>query len=197
MKTHASSVLVRHILAVCVLVLIAPSCEPAPDSPPASAENRVAETDSTVFPPAAVEAAPRVDTLYTGKSRETTTDTGTRDSLDLLGRFEQITVQEEIRVRPGSPQDMATASLDAMGLIPEFEGEETAYRASTSVIRKTTDSVFVLHTMVGGGDDSVAGRRYRVVMARGDSVWAVTEVGRQVQCWPGRGHEDWSDARCK
>jgi hypothetical protein len=54
----------------------------------------------------------------------------------------------------------------------------------------------VLYSALGGGDDSVAGLRYRIEMSHGDSTWSVLKIGRQVKCWKGRGHEDWSSTAC-
>jgi hypothetical protein len=54
----------------------------------------------------------------------------------------------------------------------------------------------LLFTQLGLADDSLRGMRYRLELLRHGGQWQLTWAGRQVSCWPGRGHEDWSTAPC-
>ncbi len=90
----------------------------------------------------------------------------------------------------GSPTDIARALY---GITEPVEGDYTE-RVQT----RTSDpsNQVVLLTQMGLPDDSVRGQRRRLEFHRQGSEWQLEWVGVQVQCWPGRGQEDWSDAPC-
>jgi hypothetical protein len=49
----------------------------------------------------------------------------------------------------------------------------------------------------GFTDDSVSGERFDMTVELGpDGAWSVTAAQVSWRCWPGRGHEDFSTARC-
>jgi hypothetical protein len=57
--------------------------------------------------------------------------------------------------------------------------------------------VEVMITDQGTDDDSVRGYQFRVVLQKGpDGSWRIMEAGRFWNCWPGRGHRNFSTALC-
>jgi hypothetical protein len=94
-----------------------------------------------------------------------------------------------------------TAGADPLALAQDLYGisepVEGNYSEAVELLSKTADQQVVLFTQVGLPDDSVRARRHRLEFERQGSRWQLAWAGRQVQCWPGRGHEDWGPAPCR
>lgn len=90
--------------------------------------------------------------------------------------------------------DPLALSQNLYGMSGPVEGN---YSESVELLSKTADQQVVLFTQVGLPDDSVRGQRHRLEFLPEGADWALTWAGRQVQCWPGRGHEDWGTAPCR
>lgn len=52
-------------------------------------------------------------------------------------------------------------------------------------------------TNQGAEDDSIRGYRFRVTLTKAlKTPWQIDRAGRAWNCWPGRGHQYFSTARC-
>lgn len=122
---------------------------------------------------------------------------------------------------PGSPRSPGKESADpgrdafqeiplptgtALGDDPEAlartlfgagEPMEGNYSEAVETLTVSPDGRVVQLTRMGLPDDSVRGLRYRLELASQGDQWQLGWVGRQVRCWPGRGHEDWGVAPCQ
>ncbi len=89
---------------------------------------------------------------------------------------------------------------DPMALAQELYGTrepvEGNYSQRVELLSETAAEQVVLFTEVGLPDDSVRGQRHRLEFAPQGAEWRLTWAGRQVQCWPGRGHQEWSREPC-
>ncbi|MBK1633617.1 hypothetical protein CKO31_23300 [Thiohalocapsa halophila] len=94
-----------------------------------------------------------------------------------------------------------TVGADPMALAQDLYGisepVEGNYSEAVELLSKTADQQVVLFTQVGLPDDSVRARRHRLEFEPQGTRWQLTWAGRQVQCRPGRGHEDWGTALCR
>lgn len=118
-------------------------------------------------------------------------------------------------IAPGTASGpAATGDLGAFALAPDVVSDYNAasdpevaaeavgrrYEAddvTVEVLRETDAEAVALVTATGLLDDSVRDERLRLVYAfDGVGTWELVEAGRQVRCWPGRGHEGWSADRC-
>lgn len=85
----------------------------------------------------------------------------------------------------------------AIQLLQEFSQESEGRKSEqVSVEYLTHETAMVTVTIVGLGDDSVKGMRYRLEFQRNGEGWEMVRVGSQSQCWEGRGHQEWSAALC-
>jgi hypothetical protein len=84
----------------------------------------------------------------------------------------------------------------AQGVYGSTEPVEGNYSESVELLSETADQQVVLFTQMGLPDDSVRGMRHRLEFEPQGADWQLTWAGRQVQCWPGRGHEDWGTEPC-
>jgi hypothetical protein len=84
----------------------------------------------------------------------------------------------------------------AQTLYGSGEPVEGNYSEAPELLSETAAMQVVLFTQVGLPDDSVRGQRHRLEFEPRGADWILTWVGRQVQCWPGRGHEHWSTEPC-
>jgi hypothetical protein len=84
----------------------------------------------------------------------------------------------------------------AQSLYGFSEPVEGNYSEGVELLSETAAQQVVLFTQVGLPDDSVRGQRHRLEFEPQGSDWQLMWAGRQVQCWPGRGHEDWGTAPC-
>jgi len=73
---------------------------------------------------------------------------------------------------------------------------EGNYSEQVELLSETATQQVVLFTQIGLPDDSVRSQRHRLEFEPQGSDWELTWVGQQVQCWPGRGHEDWGTDPC-
>ena len=77
------------------------------------------------------------------------------------------------------------------------EPMEGNYSEAVVTLAASPDGQVVHFTRMGLPDDSVRGLRYRLELAPQGDQWQLGWVGRQVRCWPGRGHEDWGVEPCQ
>ncbi|NNF57090.1 MAG: hypothetical protein HKN04_02510 [Rhodothermaceae bacterium] len=118
-------------------------------------------------------------------------------------------VPETVEDEPGEPSAAyapADTYLEAAEALSGSDPEAAAraYFAEAEVddvevetIERGEDRLVVLVTLSGLLDDSITAERLQLVYApEPDGRWTLTEVGRQVRCWEGRGHPEWSPAPC-
>ncbi|MEM1117077.1 MAG: hypothetical protein AAF845_04500 [Bacteroidota bacterium] len=83
----------------------------------------------------------------------------------------------------------------AEALAERYDGE--SQEVLIEVIGETDTEAVVLLTALGLFDDSVRDERLRLTYALDDfGTWELVEAGRQIRCWPERGHQDWSPEPC-
>lgn len=96
--------------------------------------------------------------------------------------------------------DGETAGADPQALVHALyassEPVEGHYSEEAVTLSDTGGAQVVLFTQLGLPDDSVRGTRYRLELLQQSGQWQVIWAGRQVSCWPGRGHEDWGTEPC-
>ena len=90
--------------------------------------------------------------------------------------------------------DPEALARSAFGTREPIEG---SYSEVVETLAVSADGQVVQLTQMGLPDDSVRGMRYRLEFAPQSDQWQLSWVGRQVLCWPGRGHEDWGTAPCQ
>ncbi len=84
----------------------------------------------------------------------------------------------------------------ARALYGSSEPVEGNYTEEAVTLSVSGNSHIMLFTQLGLADDSLRGMRYRLELVPQGGQWQLTRAGRQVTCWPGRGHEDWGTAPC-
>ena len=115
-------------------------------------------------------------------------------------------VESEPQEEPSAEYAPATTYLEAADVLsgPDPEAAARAYFAEAEVdevtvetIEQGEDRVIVLVTLSGLLDDSVSAERLRFVYTPEiGGAWTLTDVGRQVRCWEGRGHQEWGPTLC-
>jgi hypothetical protein len=97
--------------------------------------------------------------------------------------------------------DGDTVGADPQTLVRTLYGSsepvEGNYTEETVTLSDTGGTQVVLFTRLGLPDDSVRGIRHRLELVPKGAQWQLTWAGRQLTCWPGRGHEDWGTAPCR
>jgi hypothetical protein len=106
------------------------------------------------------------------------------------GAFEAIALPDGKTVG-ADPQALARS------LYGSTEPVEGNYSEETVTLIDSEGEQVVLFTRLGLADDSLRGMRYRLEFLRQDGQWQLAWAGRQVTCWPGRGHQDWGTAPCR
>lgn len=81
-------------------------------------------------------------------------------------------------------------------LLAAYRMDREGRRTETLFITYSDNQAEVRLTVEGLPDDSVQGVRYQLEMSITSEGWILDSVGRQQQCWPGRGHTQWSDQKC-
>ena len=89
----------------------------------------------------------------------------------------------------------STPEAAAEAIARRYEGE--AGRVAVRVLEQTSYEAVALVTASDLRDDSVRDERLRLTYAPYGPTWELVAAGRQTRCQPGRGHQDWSDARCR
>ncbi len=101
----------------------------------------------------------------------------------------------EVALPPGE-----TSGPDPLTLAPSLYGigepVEGNYAEVVELLSATADQQVVLFTQTDLPDDSVRSQRHRLEFAPSGGDWQLIWAGRQVQCWPGRGHQDWASGPC-
>ena len=120
----------------------------------------------------------------------------------------QILAQESDRTQynPLNPQQFLSSRqlLDnphprevALKLFEEHTRESEGRKSEAiSLEYPSRDLAVVTVTIVGLADDSLRSRRYRLEFQQNGDRWQLDWVGSQVQCWQGRGHQNWGRDRC-
>ncbi len=78
-----------------------------------------------------------------------------------------------------------------------FEGlTQTIERKNVSA--ESPDKTAVTITNEGLLDDSVMGEKFFLKLKRAEQgAWLIESAAKTVKCWPGRGHQDYSNKPCK
>ena len=113
---------------------------------------------------------------------------------------------EPVEEEPSAAYARADTYLEAAAVLSGLDPEAAAraYFAEAEVdevtvetIEQGEDRVIVLVTLSGLLDDSVSAERLRFVYTPEiGGAWTLTDVGRQVRCWEGRGHQEWGPTLC-
>ena len=85
----------------------------------------------------------------------------------------------------------------AQALYGATEPVEGNYSEDLKTLSSSDQQQVLLFTQMGLLDDSVRGMRHRLEFEPQGGLWQLTWTGRQVTCWPGRGHQDWSTQPCQ
>lgn len=101
---------------------------------------------------------------------------------------------------PEGPEELTRErAIALLGLQPGDcipEGEPERYRTCTLEIAVEGVRATVTVTHDGFFDDSVKASRTEAVLEWRDGAWAVASTAATHQCWPGRGHQDFSTELC-
>ncbi|MDP8933306.1 MAG: peptidoglycan-binding protein [Cyanobacteriota bacterium] len=107
--------------------------------------------------------------------------------------FQVVNVQEFIsseRITATNPKAVAAQ------LFRGLEDEEGRSYEEISITYSREGTSVILYTRIGLADDSARALRHRVELKRNQNKWGIIWVGRQFQCQPGRGHQEWSGIIC-
>jgi hypothetical protein len=94
------------------------------------------------------------------------------------------------KITVSNPKDIAAKLFSSDR---ESEGRKSD---QISVEYPTRDTAVILQTVIGLADDSVAGMRHRIELRLRQNKWKIVWIGRQSQCQPNRGHQNWASGRC-
>ena len=76
------------------------------------------------------------------------------------------------------------------------EGSELYYSSCIVDISKEKYEGIVTLTYDGLRDDSIKAKRFRAIVMYQNGEWVRGDVSWEQQCWPGRGHQDFSTELC-
>ena len=93
-----------------------------------------------------------------------------------------------------SVADPLTLAQELYGATEPVEGN---YSEEVETLSSSDQQQVLLFTRMGLLDDSVRGMRHRLELEPQGGLWQLTWTGRQVTCWPGRGHQDWGTEPCQ
>ena len=108
--------------------------------------------------------------------------------------YESINVKQflaERKITVSNPKDIASKLFSSDR---ESEGRKSD---GISVEYPTRETAVIMHTVVGLADDSMAGIRHRIELAFRQNKWEIVWVGRQSQCQPNRGQQNWAAGSCR
>ena len=94
------------------------------------------------------------------------------------------------KINVSNPKDIA-AKLFSRDT--ESEGRKSD---QISVEYPTRDTAVIVQTVIGLADDSIAGMRHRIELRLRQNKWEIVWIGRQSQCQPNRGQQNWASGRC-
>lgn len=103
---------------------------------------------------------------------------------------------ESVALPDGNTLGPDTKAL-ARSLYGSAEPVEGNYSEEVVKLSDSGIEQLVLFTRLDLPDDSLRGLRYRLEFMRQGGQWQLAWAGRQVSCWPGRGHEDWGIPPCR
>lgn len=107
--------------------------------------------------------------------------------------FQVVNVQEFISyegITATNPKAVAAQ------LFRGLEDEDGRSYEEISITYSREGTSVILYTLIGLADDSVGAVRHRVELKRNQNNWGIIWVGRQFQCQPGRGQQEWSGIVC-
>lgn len=82
-------------------------------------------------------------------------------------------------------------------MLREFSEFRSRTIEMTAPNSETTESMIVIVTDDGFLDDSVRGDRHKFELSINEhGVWKFVAAGKSCRCWKGRGHQDFSIAKC-
>lgn len=76
------------------------------------------------------------------------------------------------------------------------EGVEDKYKSCAVNISQDGNQWVIMVTYNGLYDDSVKASRVQTTAIYKEGKWIKSDIFRSQQCWPGRGHEDFSSELC-
>ncbi|MEG3839461.1 hypothetical protein [Microcoleus sp. herbarium14] len=108
--------------------------------------------------------------------------------------YESINVKQflaERKLTVSNPKDIASKLFSS--------DRESEGRKSDGILVEypTRETAVIMHTVVGLADDSMAGIRHRIELAFRQNKWEIVWIGRQSQCQPNRGHQNWAAGPCR
>jgi hypothetical protein len=112
------------------------------------------------------------------------------EALEGRSTYSEVTLPPEDQRLGADPKQIA---LDTFGLAEPGEGK---FSQTVEVGEQSSTQAVVTLLQTGLADDSVGAMRYRMEFEAKGSQWQLVWVGRQVQCRPGRGSQEWSTHLC-
>lgn len=90
------------------------------------------------------------------------------------------------------------SEIEALALVKTTWGDCPPLECSQVVasVTKQGSIIYVTATYEGLRDDSQSAERKTAVATYGSGKWTLGEVTVTQQCWPGRGHQDYSSEPC-
>ena len=88
----------------------------------------------------------------------------------------------------------STPRVAADAIARRYDG--AAERVLVEVVGQDDREATALVTAFGLPDDSIRDERLLLTYALFGGTWELADAGRQVRCWPGRGHAEWSPEAC-
>lgn len=109
----------------------------------------------------------------------------------------QVVEAYQVAAESQTNPDPKALALAVFGYTEPGEGN---FQETVELLSESTDKAVVMLTQTNLPDDSVRSMRYRIEMVPvpgATDQWQIAWVGRQSQCWPDRGHQDWSAQTCR
>jgi hypothetical protein len=99
------------------------------------------------------------------------------------------------------PMQMSIAGSDPQAIARNIYGTTEPvkgnFQETVDLVTEDATAPVVVVTQTGLSDDSVYGVRYRLEFIADNDQWRITWIGRQLQCQPGRGHQEWTPTPCQ
>jgi len=117
----------------------------------------------------------------------------------LVGYFafvQKLETPPAIQTPPPSPELTRETALSLLKMECSSEGVPGEYGSCSVDISKEKDQWVVTITYDGLYDDSIKAQQIKTIVMYRDGQWVKGETSRIQQCWPGRGHQDFSVELC-